>query len=384
MLTWGGNTSGQLGDGTTDDRFAAGLVSDESGNPLTGIKAVAVHESYTVALKSDGTVFSWGLNNLKQLGDGTSDTRYYPVQVVDAEGNPVTGIQAIALSRYTTLALKSDGSLLIWGLNLPPSPVLYKNSSPPVTPYEDGTAVAGIKAISAGTSHFMALKTDGILLAWGSNHVGQLGRPNYPHPEDGYPYPVMLDLGSFNYEPLSPVKTMAAGENHSIAVLEDGSLMAWGKNDYGQLGDGTRDDRDYPVAMRDASDNPFSANPRSLTAGERHSIIHLVNGTLLVSGMHLSYYDDELFQTLTPTLEIDPKGIPITGIEVVAASGYTFGSGHNFALQNNGNLLVWGNNNFYGQLGIETRSDYLGTFGPATVIMAADPDTPISNTMPLT
>ena len=161
----------------------------DSTTELKDITAISAGLDYTVALKDDGTVWAWGCNGDGQLGDGTTTNRAYPVQV------------------------KSNAS----------------------------TYLENITMISAGSDHTVALKDDGTVWAWGYNYSGQLG--------DGtttsryYPVQVMSDSTT----ELKDITVISAGTNHTVALKDDGTVWAWGNNDYGRLGDGTTTQREYPV-----------------------------------------------------------------------------------------------------------------------------------------
>ncbi|WP_295578491.1 CARDB domain-containing protein [uncultured Lamprocystis sp.] len=187
---------------------------------LTGVTAVAARGWYSLALKTDGSLWAWG-----NQGDGSTGYQSTPVQVL-------TGVAAMAAGYSHTLALKTDGSLWAWGNNeygqLGDGTTTYR-----LTPVQVLTEVA---AVSGGGVHTLAIKADGSLWAWGSNYFGRLG--------DGTTTdqwtPVQI---------LSGVAAMAAGGGHTLARKTDGSLWAWGYNTQGQLGDGTTTDRPSPVPV---------------------------------------------------------------------------------------------------------------------------------------
>jgi len=169
--TWGRNSVGQLGDGTNTDSSAAVPVSDGGINWV----AVTAGGNDTVALKSDGTVWSWGSNSVGQLGNGTTLGSNVPVQVVTSVGGPaLTNVAAVAAGSNHTVALKSDGTLWAWGNGL--SGQLGNgtdiNSNVPV---QEFTKATDWVAVTAGNGHTVALKSDGSLWAWGANNHGQLG-----------------------------------------------------------------------------------------------------------------------------------------------------------------------------------------------------------------
>ncbi|MFH0976958.1 MAG: hypothetical protein V1874_14340 [Spirochaetota bacterium] len=107
VWSWGDNYSGQLGDGTTTTRYTPVQVSS-----LTGITAISAGNSHSIALKNEGTVWSWGANTSGQLGDGTTTTRHTPVQI-----SSLTGITAISAGNSHSIALKNDGTVWSWGSN---------------------------------------------------------------------------------------------------------------------------------------------------------------------------------------------------------------------------------------------------------------------------
>jgi alpha-tubulin suppressor-like RCC1 family protein len=225
VASWGTNYSGQLGDGTTVQRMAP---VDVLG--LVDVIAVAAGQYNTVALKSDGTVWSWGSNNgtVGELGAGISDTyRTSPVQVIHSSG-PLTGVVAIAAGEQHSLALKSDGTVWVWGFGYYGSLGLGNQDSQSRAVQVPG--LAGVTAIVAGGWHSLALQTNGgtsgTLWAWGLNDQGQL----------------LDQTTATRYSPIAVaegVRLVAAGVSHTFVQKADGSLWGAGLNSYGQLGNGT-------------------------------------------------------------------------------------------------------------------------------------------------
>jgi alpha-tubulin suppressor-like RCC1 family protein len=138
---------------------------------LSGVTALAAGAVHTVSVKSDGTVQAWGYNGSGQLGDGTTDNRTTPVQVTE-----LTGVVAVTAGAQHTVALKSDGTVWAWGdnrfgqLGVGTDDTADKRTTPVQV-----TALTGIVAVSAGSQHTVALKSDGTVWAWGRNYAGQLG-----------------------------------------------------------------------------------------------------------------------------------------------------------------------------------------------------------------
>jgi len=209
VWTWGQNNSGQLGDGTTKDpRLVAAQVMG-----LTGITSVAGYATDSYALKSDGTVWAWGSNSTGFCGDGTTTERHTPVQV-----SGLTNVIAIA----GATALKSDGTVWDWGPNgngqLGDGTTTERDSPVQVSGLTDVIAISMY-------SQRMALKKDGTVWAWGPNSKGQIGDGTTT---DRY-IPVQVNG-------LSGVVAIATGLQHSLAVKSDGTVWGWGDNYYGQLG----------------------------------------------------------------------------------------------------------------------------------------------------
>ncbi len=412
VRTWGWNNSGQLGDGSFQNRTVPGGISAfagisqiaaggdhslaiaEDGNlylwgdnsfgqlgntpqapgrpqqvwSLNGVTAASAGWFHTVAVRHDGTVWSWGLNDRGQLGDQTTDLKNQDKPVMIAN---YYGVIAVAAGLNFTLALKRDGTVWSWGdgsygqLGVPyvantaaatqiatlqaqitslqtqiasttdPATLatlqaqlataqasltalqssaanfVYaryttvggKCSSKQTTNYADicsewqnpvrfdnGIPLSNITQIAAGGYHALALDTAGQVWSWGSNSKGQLGRPETSQKETAVPAKV-----TFSEAP-GRVVSIAAGEYHSAVLFDDGSVWAWGYNVKGDLGDGTYTDR---------------SNPRPVLAGNA------------------------------------ADSPPLKGVAQIA----THAGEHTLALKTDGSLVSWGSN-FWGQLGL--------------------------------
>jgi alpha-tubulin suppressor-like RCC1 family protein len=227
VMSWGLNTNGQLGDGTTTLRDEAVSVLTTSG-PLTGITAVSAGGTHSVALATDGTVWSWGYNLYGQLGNGNNTQQTKAVQVLTSSG-PLTDVVAIAAGEQFTLALKSDGTVWSWGYNnvgqLGNGGTANQNRAAP-------TGLSGVTSIAAGQLHALARKNDGTVWSWGYNLNGQLGDNTTANRTSAVQ--VVTASG-----PLTGVARVAAGNVHSLALKTDGTVCAWGYNLYGAIGDNT-------------------------------------------------------------------------------------------------------------------------------------------------
>jgi uncharacterized repeat protein (TIGR01451 family) len=216
VWTWGYNDNGQLGDGTTTERRAPVQVSGL--NNVTAISAG--QEAHTVVVKADGTVWAWGENRFGELGPGTTNSmETTPVQV-----SGLTNVKTVAAGEHFTVALKLDGTVWSWGDRNP-------------VPAQVG-GLTSIVSLDAGYDHGIALKSDGTVWTWGYNVYGELGDGT-----NGTRANAMQVSG------LSGVTAVAAGEHHSAALLSDGTVRTWGINQFGQLGDGTKSDKNLPVQV---------------------------------------------------------------------------------------------------------------------------------------
>jgi len=334
---WGWNAFGQLGDGTRDQSVDCVRIKGSNGEPLTDIVSLAAGESHMAAVKRDGTVWAWGANGFGQLGDGTRIDSAIPVQVngPDDQG-ALTGITAVALGEYHTVALKMDGTVWEWGRSVRSrSPVNVKAPG-------GGGALTGIVAIAAGRGHNVALKDDGTVWAWGANRQGQLGDGTTS--DSAAPVPVKGPDG----EPLlSDVVAISAASGRSspfsIALRQDGTVWAWGSNRYGQLGDGTRTDATRPVQVKGAVGVGFLSGVAAIAAGESHAVAVKADGAVWAWGRNQSGQlgDGSTVDRLLPVRA--PVG-PARMLKVAAGSRHTVG------LCEDGTLLGWGSN-WYGQLG---------------------------------
>jgi alpha-tubulin suppressor-like RCC1 family protein len=228
LWLWGFNTSGQLGDNSRTSRSSP--VQTVAGG--TNWKQVSIGDGTTAAIKTDGTLWLWGVNNGGQLGDNTTVSKSSPVQTV-SDG---TNWKQVSCGGSHTAAIKTDGTLWLWGSNsagkLGDNSITDKSS--PVQTVSGGT---NWKQVSCGGDHTAAIKTDGTLWTWGLNTSRQLGDNTSPSKSS----PVQTVAGGTNW------KQVSCGGNNTAAIKTDGTLWVWGDNLYGQLGDNTITSRSSPV-----------------------------------------------------------------------------------------------------------------------------------------
>ncbi len=343
VLAWGGNTSGQLGTGIYTASQYPTPVAAPSGTstPLISVVAVAGGARFSLALTAGGRVYSWGDDQYGQLGDnGNAGTRRNtPGLVVDSSGVPLAGIVAIAAGQDHALALAADGTVYAWGRNqygqLGNSFTSdYLSSAYPV--YDANFNPISAIAVAAGGYHSLAVLANGTALAWGYNSNGQLGNGT-----EG------ANTGSATPKPVSGLTNavaVAAGQYHSLALLSNGRVSAWGYDLDGELGDGGSQDSDLPKPVPIQSSTAGGAAAiTQISAGQYHSLALADDGTLYAWGSNTS---GQLGVGDTAS-RFSPQAVPVGGATVLSAAA---GELHSLALLGDHTALAWGSD-ASGQLG---------------------------------
>jgi len=334
VWAWGYNVNGELGDGTTTDRNTPVQVHGP-GNVgfLTGVTAISAGSNHSLALKSDGTVWAWGWNGEGELGNGSTANSSTPVQV-----NGLTGVTAISAGSYHSLALKGDGTVWAWGHNNE-GQLGIGSTTDSSTPVQI-SSLTGVTAISAGHLHSLALKGDGTVSAWGYNGYGQIGDGT-----DGSGTNKVTPVDVF-----SGAKAISAGGYHSLALKNDGTVSAWGHNGNGQLGDGTYSNTNTPADTASSL-----TGVTAISAGDNHSVALKGDGTVWAWGGNAEGQLGDGTTTVnsrTPVQVKDPAGTGLlTGVKAIVA-GYD----HVLALKDDGTVFAWGYNS-NGQLGNGSTAD---------------------------
>ncbi len=270
LWAWGWNAFGQLGDGTSTDKHAPVQIGS-----ATNWKSVSAGLFHSIVLKTDGTLWAWGRNYNAQLGDGTTVDKSAPVQIGSA-----TNWKAVFGGGYHTIAVKSDGTLWAWGDNYY-GQLGSGDNFDRTTPTQIGIAT-NWKSASAGLFHTIATTTYSgggeELFAWGLNVAGQVG--------DGTTTDKNAPV-SIGYGPLFSWK-VSAGGYHSLAIYGSGqpgenTFYIWGNNYYGQLGDGTTTDRHTLITVV-GNDISTAFNWKSASAGFTHTLAIKTDGTLWAWG----------------------------------------------------------------------------------------------------
>jgi alpha-tubulin suppressor-like RCC1 family protein len=260
LWTWGYNISGQIGDLSTTNRSTP--VTTFAGE--TNWKQVSCGDVHTAAIKTDGTLWTWGNNTNGQVGDNTiSNNRITPVTTFLGG----TNWKQVSCGGYFTAAIKTDGTLWTWGLNSS-GQLGINNLIQQATPVQV-QVFTNWKQVSCGYKHTAAIKTDGTLWNWGRNLEGQLG--NYDATNRSAP--VTTFAGGTNW------KQVAGGGYFTAAIKTDGTLWTWGRNYYGQLGDNTTTNRSIPVTTFAGG-----TNWKQVAGGYNHTAAIKTDGTLWTWG----------------------------------------------------------------------------------------------------
>ena len=427
LWAWGANNRGQFGDGTRTSKTSPTQIGSAEW------ATVSAGSGHTVAIKKDGTLWAWGFNSLGQVGNGNASA--------DTDADVIT-TRVISLDKHTavfasgayTVAVRTDGTLWAWGSNTygqlgmydyeggnKPTPgqitsatewaknfTIIVNPAPPQitttslpqstngTPYsqtllatgsatitwsvESGSLPSGltlspagvmsgtlaipgtfdftVKAtngvgsdtkmlsiivtvaptppyilvdndwamVSAGNDHTLAIKTDGTLWAWGSNYGGKLGDGTTTNRN----VPIRVGMAT-------DWSMVSAGSNHTLAIKTDGTLWAWGYNETGQLGDGTTTNRNAPIRIGTATDWSM------VSAGSNHTLAIKTDGTLWAWG----YNETGQLGDGTNIQKNKPAHIGENVDWIIISTG----NAHTLAIKADGTLWAWGFNGS-GQLGI--------------------------------
>ena len=319
LWAWGWNYYGGLGTGDIVHRSSPVQVGS-----LTTWSLVACGHYHTIATKTDGTLWAWGYNSIGALGQGNTTNYSSPVQV----GTLTTWStwSKIACGYEHTLATKTDGTLWAWGYDAY-GQLGQGNTTNYSSPVQVGSLTTWSQ-IAGGQNHTIATKTDGTLWAWGYNAQGQLGKGNTTN------YSSPVQVGS-----LTTWSLVACGAYHTIATKTNGTLWAWGGNQYGQLGQGDS----YINYSSPVQVGTLTTWSKIAGCGNGHTLATKTDGTLWAWGRN-AY--GQLGQGNITNYSSPVQVGTLTTWSKIAGCG----NGHTLATKTDGTLWACGYNN-YGQLG---------------------------------
>ena len=397
VYAFGINNYRQLGDNTTTNRATpiqvlkgaysgTTYLGDNANNPII---SVAGGEYHSIALAADGSVYAFGYNGHGQLGDNTTTDRATPIKVLkgaysgttylgDNANNPIISFMA---GQNHSIAIAADGSVYAFGLNVwgqlgdntttsRATPINVLKGAYSGTTYLGDNANNPIISLAAGSDHTTALAADGSVYAFGWNAYGQLG----DNTTTSRATPIKVLKGAYSGTAYlgdnanNPIISVVDGWAQSIALAADGSVYAFGLNNYGQLGDNTTTDRATPIQvlkgaysgttyLGDNANNPII----SFMAGENHNIALAADGSVYAFGRNNygQLGDNTTTNRATPinVLKGAYSGTTYLGDNVnnpiiSFAGGYK----HNIAIAADGSVYAFGYNG-YGQLGDNTTAD---------------------------
>ncbi len=346
IFCWGENNIGQLGTSPIGDTNQVPRLIESA--LLTGARQLALGGSHSCVLRDDGRVLCWGYNKYGQLGgDTNSDTVTPTLAPVLVGGGSLVGVRQIALGESHSCALRDDGRVLCWGFNNYGQLGIGSNTgtTPNAVPtLINDSSLVNVRQIALGRAHSCALRDDGRVLCWGYNRYGQLGNGANVGFDAPNPIPAEVDSSA-----LVGVRQLALGRDHSCALRDDGRVLCWGYNNYGQLGSAATDPTSTPVLV----DGGLLVSVRQVAAGESHTCALRDDGRVLCWG---SNYIGQLGRDVDVGSEY-PNPVPtlVDGGSLADARWLVAGNNHTCALQGDGRSLCWGYNR-YGQLGSDLNS----------------------------
>ena len=335
LWSWGTNTtSGQLGLGDVINRSSPVQVGTGTdwAKVSSGFGTVELGTSF--AIKTTGTLWSWGLGTTGQLGHSVMfgpppASKSSPVQVGTG-----TDWASVDNSASHTVAIKTGKSLWVWGNNF--TGRLGLNTTVPSSfssPMQLGVATDW-ESVSVGYLCTMAIRTGGTLWGWGQGTSGQLGLGN----AIAISAPVQVGTGT-NWASVS------VGNNHTMAIKTTGTLWGWGANTNGRLGTGNTTACSSPVQVG------AGTNWSKVSAGSVHTLAIKTDGTLWAWGNN-TYHN----LGLNDTMRFFHRSSPVQVGTSTDWASVTTGLNHTIAVKTDGTLFVWGDNRT-GQLGIPFRTD---------------------------
>ncbi len=348
VICWGTNSGGNFGDGAmTNVALRSAYVLVGSAAPSSGARQVSTGLQHTCSVLSNGTAKCWGRNAFGQLGDNTVTNNATPVAAAASLGT----IKKISSGGYHSCALLPSGSVYCWGYNAYGqlgNNTTTQSLSPVQVISDSGEALTDVINIRTGYYHTCATSADGAVYCWGKGTAGELG-----HSSDLTNSSVAINTTKIDESGnLGGIRKVVTSRYNSCALTPDGygTVVCWGSNTYGQIGDNTTTTASVPSQVVSTSGSSTITSVLDLDVGQYHSCATRTDGTAACWGYN---YYGQLGTTSVSTGTSSGKSLyPIT-ISTSSLSGATAiaaGTNHNCASLGDGSLRCWGQNGD-GQLG---------------------------------
>jgi len=380
VLAFGADRGG-LGDGGLAEASDVPVEVSE----LPEASALAAGHEANLGLLAEGGVEAWGENSLGSLGDGSYETSRTPVPVCAAQtarlqengaecpSGPFLGeVRAVAVGSFNSLALLANGTVVAWGGNgrgqLGVASETFATDAPAYVcttheqPCKPEHYLREVIAIAAGERFSAALLSDGTVMVWGENQQGELGRGKSTGPESCIENTVACSRIPLAVPHLTEVTAIAAGGFHLLALLRDHTIVAWGEDSEGELGDGTTAQSDEPTPVcAEGELAPCKGRLQgvaAIAAGSLTSYALMQDGTVRAWGSNSEgALGDGSLSGPESCVEGEPcSRSPVTVSGLSGVSEIAAGTESTSALAlAGGRPLTWGGNEF-GQLGDGTST----------------------------
>ncbi|UTX51066.1 hypothetical protein KI440_02565 [Candidatus Saccharibacteria bacterium TM7i] len=346
---WGQNANGRLGNGTADDKFSPVAVSQGEIPAGVTIRRIIPGINHTCALTANNKAYCWGYNSVGQLGDGTTTSKFYPAEVLTS-----VSFRQVTIGSNYTCTLASDSKAYCWGTNtngqLGDGTTVSKSS--PVAVLQ-GAIPAGttIRQLTAGNSHTCTLASDNKAYCWGADITANKSSP------------VAVLQGAIPDG--ATIRQLTAGGSHSCALASDNKAYCWGNGTYSQLGDGTAANKSSPVAVLQGA-IPAGVTIRQVINGNLHTCALASDNKAYCWGLGTS---SQLGDGTTVS-----KSSPVAVLQGAIPAGTTIrqlatGTNHTCALASDNKAYCWGAGTS-GQLGDGTTTN---KSSPVAVLQGAIP-----------
>jgi alpha-tubulin suppressor-like RCC1 family protein len=372
VFTWGSNSHGELGDGTTEGKLLPTEITSKF-NLAYGDKIIALTlgGNHASALSWNGRVFTWGDNNFGNIGDGTVSSDGYVFSSENKRGIPTEITNNFNLGAYDKIvaisrgdghssAISFSGRVFTWGSNShgelgdgTKGVKNYKSLPTEITPKFKLNADDKIVAISLGNGHSSAISCSGRVFTWGSNFFGQLGDRTVT--DKSLPTEITYN---FNLEYRDKIVAVSLGNNNSSALSLNGCVFTWGENDHGTLGNGRKIAIPYPIELDYKINSSLDVTDKivAISLGYQSSSALSLNGSVFTWGKNESGKlgdGEDVWEKLVPSeitynFDLDDED------KIVAVSLGT--NNHASAISLSGRVYTWGEN-LSGELGDGTTTD---------------------------